>query len=81
MSVVSSDAAVLAHMKTTQTAVDEYQLLENQQKKMQILAMAMFIAVALLLLLAAVWFGLAFSEQLVAPCISPDRGGRAHPRR
>lgn len=64
------DASVLAHMRTTQTAVDEYQLLEKQQKKMQILAMSMFIAVALLLLLAAVWFGLAFSEQLVAPISS-----------
>ncbi len=61
------DATVLAHMQTTQTAVDEYQVLEGRQKQMQILAMGMFIAVALLLLLAAVWFGLAFSEQLVAP--------------
>ncbi|HYD19555.1 MAG TPA: PAS domain-containing sensor histidine kinase [Patescibacteria group bacterium] len=61
------DASVLAHMQTTQTAVDEYQVLEGRQKQMQILAMGMFIAVALLLLLAAVWFGLAFSEQLVAP--------------
>lgn len=61
------DASVLAHMRTTQTAVDEYQQLEDRQKNMQILAMGMFIAVALLLLLAAVWFGLSFSEQLVTP--------------
>lgn len=61
------DATVLQHMKTTQTAVDEYNTLEKRQSQMQITATFMFMAVALLLLLAAVWFGLAFSERLVAP--------------
>jgi two-component system nitrogen regulation sensor histidine kinase NtrY len=61
------DAAVLQHMRTTQTAVNEYNTLEKRQTQMQVTATAMFVAVALLLLLAAVWFGLTFSEQLVAP--------------
>jgi two-component system, NtrC family, nitrogen regulation sensor histidine kinase NtrY len=61
------DAGVLQHMQTTQKAVDAYNLLEQRQSQMQILATGTFMAVSLLLLLAAVWFGLAFSEQLVAP--------------
>ncbi|MBI1214630.1 MAG: HAMP domain-containing protein [Alphaproteobacteria bacterium] len=61
------DAAVLQHMRTTQTAVSEYNTLEQRQTQMQITTTAMFVAVALLLLLAAVWFGLTFSERLVAP--------------
>ena len=61
------DADVLRHMKTTQDAVDAYQTLQQRQDQMQIVATGTFMAVSLLLLLAAVWFGLMFSERLVAP--------------
>lgn len=61
------DASVLAHMTTTENAVKEYTTLEGRKSQVQISATAMFVAVALLLLLAAIWFGLSFSEQIVAP--------------
>lgn len=61
------DASVLAHMQTTEKAVAEYTTLEGRQSQLQISLTIMFIAMAMLLLLAAVWFGLSFSQQLVAP--------------
>lgn len=61
------DANVLLHMQRTQNAVNEYTTLEGRQAKLQISITALFLAVALLLLLAAVWFGLVFSQQLVGP--------------
>ncbi len=61
------DANVLQHMQTTQEAVDAYNTLKARQNQMQIVATSTFMAVSLLLLMAAVWFGLMFSERLVAP--------------
>jgi two-component system, NtrC family, nitrogen regulation sensor histidine kinase NtrY len=61
------DVGVLQHMQTTRTAVDAYKTLQQRQNQMQLVATATFMAVALLLLLGAVWFGLMFSERLVAP--------------
>jgi two-component system nitrogen regulation sensor histidine kinase NtrY len=61
------DASVLQHMKTVQEAVKEYTTLDGRRSQVQISFTALFMAVALLLLLAAVWFGLVFSGQLVAP--------------
>ncbi|MDD9899657.1 MAG: PAS domain-containing sensor histidine kinase [Alphaproteobacteria bacterium] len=61
------DSSVLTHMRTAEQAVHEYATLEGRSSQMQIAATALFIAVALLLLLAAVWFGLRFSEQLATP--------------
>src|SRR5690606_36630683 len=61
------DGNVLGHMATAERAVKEYTTLDGRKSRVQIAMTAMFIAVALLLLAAAVWFGLVFSEQLVAP--------------
>ena len=61
------DASVLAHMHTTEDAVKEYTTLQGRKTQLQVSVTAMFIAVALLLLLAAVWFALVFAEQLVTP--------------
>ena len=61
------DASVLAHMQTTEDAVKEYTTLQGRKTQLQVSVTAMFIAVALLLLLAAIWFGLVFAEQLVTP--------------
>ena len=61
------DANVLSHMEKTQTAVDEYTSLEGRQSRLQVSITAMFMAVALLLLLAAIWGGLIFSQSLVKP--------------
>lgn len=58
---------VLAHMATTQGAVKEYKELEARRRQIQIGLTVVFISVAVLLLLAAVWFGLNFAGQLVRP--------------
>ncbi len=58
---------VLAHMATTQTAVSEYKQLEGKRFGLQVTLSLIFIVVALLLLLAAVWFGLNFATRLVQP--------------
>lgn len=61
------DGSVLQHMATAERAVKEYTTLDGRKSRVQIAMTAMFAAIALLLLMAAVWFGLLFSEQLVAP--------------
>lgn len=61
------DANVLEHMDTAQNAVQEYTTLDGKKSQVQISFTVMFMAVAFLLLLAAVWFGLTFSGELVAP--------------
>lgn len=61
------DGNVLQHMATAERAVKEYTTLDGRKSRVQIAMTAMFAAIALLLLMAAVWFGLVFSEQLVTP--------------
>jgi two-component system nitrogen regulation sensor histidine kinase NtrY len=61
------DAKVLAHMDTTQRAVNEYTKLEGKRSGLQLIISLIFIAVAMLLLLAAVWFGMNFATRLVGP--------------
>ncbi|MBI1272703.1 MAG: HAMP domain-containing protein [Alphaproteobacteria bacterium] len=61
------DPDVLAHMATTQDAVREYAQLEGKRSGLQITITMIFIVVALLLLMAAVWFGLNFATRLVKP--------------
>jgi two-component system, NtrC family, nitrogen regulation sensor histidine kinase NtrY len=58
---------VLAHMETTQKAVSEYKQLEGKRFGLQATISLIFVVVALLLPLAAVWFGLNFSMRLVRP--------------
>jgi two-component system nitrogen regulation sensor histidine kinase NtrY len=58
---------VLAHMATTQKAVSEYKQLEGKRFGLQVTIGLIFIVVALLLLLAAVWFGLNFATRLTRP--------------
>lgn len=61
------DGAVLEHMKSVEDAVQEYTELEGQRSSLQISVTLMFVAVAFLLLLAAVWFGLLFARSLATP--------------
>jgi two-component system nitrogen regulation sensor histidine kinase NtrY len=61
------EPTVLAHMATTQTAVNEYKQLEGKRFGLQVTISLIFVVVALLLLLAAVWFGLNFATRLVRP--------------
>jgi two-component system nitrogen regulation sensor histidine kinase NtrY len=61
------DQRVLAHMNVAKAASAEYSQAEGSRSDLQIRVWLMFIVVALLLLLAAVWMGLHFARQLVQP--------------
>ena len=61
------DSTVLSHMATAEGAVKEYTELEGKSSHLQIMFTLMFIAVALLLLLVAIWLGLYFARQLANP--------------
>jgi len=61
------DPVVLSNLKDTRKAVAAYQQLEGHRSDLLLIFTMIFIVVALLLLLAAVWFGLIFSRQLIVP--------------
>jgi two-component system nitrogen regulation sensor histidine kinase NtrY len=61
------DQRVLAHISIAKAASAEYSQAEGSRSDLQIRVWLMFIVVALLLLLAAVWMGLYFARQLVQP--------------
>ena len=61
------DPKVLDHVSRTSEAVAEYQKLEGTRNHLEITFSAIFIVVALLLLLAAVWVGLSLASQLATP--------------
>jgi len=58
---------VLGHMEATQTAVREYRELEGRRFDLQTRLTLIFVVVALLLLMGAVWAGLNFATYLVRP--------------
>ncbi len=61
------DSRVLGHMESTRWAVQRYEELEGNRFSLQITFALIFLVVALLLLLVAVWIGLAFANQLTGP--------------
>ena len=61
------DPRVLAHMDQSATAVQLYRQLEGERNRMIITFAVIFLVVALLLLMAAVWVGLAFADRLSTP--------------
>lgn len=64
------DARVIGHTQRTQTAVAQYHKLEGKRSDLQITFSLIFIVVALLLLLAAVWVGLILATRLAQPIMS-----------
>ena len=58
---------VLDHIARTKKAVAEYQSLEGQRHTFEITFAMMFVLVALLLLMAAIWAGLTFATRLAGP--------------
>lgn len=58
---------VLNHMEATQKAVTEYESLKEHSSGIRLMITLIFVAVAMLLLMAAVWFGLNFANSLVRP--------------
>ena len=61
------DPRVLGHMESTSWAVQRYEELEGNRYSLQITFALIFLVVALLLLLVAVWIGLAFANQMTGP--------------
>ena len=61
------DPQVLRHMDTTKDAVRLYVELEGKRSDLQVTFALIFVVVALMLLLAAVWVGLAFANNLTRP--------------
>ncbi|WP_319633646.1 sensor histidine kinase NtrY-like [Pelagibius marinus] len=61
------DSRVIGHMESTRWAVQRYEDLEGNRFSLQITFALIFLVVALLLLLVAVWIGLAFANQLTGP--------------
>ncbi|WP_114391637.1 sensor histidine kinase NtrY-like [Oleisolibacter albus] len=61
------ESRVLEHMDATQSAVTEYRRLEGQRFGLQTRLTLIFIGVAVLLLLAAIWTGLNVATYLVQP--------------
>src|SRR3546814_6802865 len=54
-------------MESTSWAVQRYEELEGNRFSLQITFALIFLVVALLLLLVAVWVGLAFANQMTGP--------------
>ena len=61
------DSRVLEHMKNTQGGVAEYNALKNQLGRLQVTFSIVFVTLALLLLLASIWYGMVFASRLTAP--------------
>lgn len=61
------DASVLSHVAATRDATKEYSQMEGQYSGLQITVTMIFVVVALLLLMAAMWIGIVLARQLVAP--------------
>jgi two-component system nitrogen regulation sensor histidine kinase NtrY len=61
------DPRVLDHVKAAGRAVQEYTELKGRLSSLQITVNLIFLVVALLMLLAAVWFGLNFANYLATP--------------
>jgi two-component system nitrogen regulation sensor histidine kinase NtrY len=60
-------SSVLNHVQRVEGAVGQYRKLESRYSGIQVTFVLIFVVVALLVLLASVWVGLAFSNQLVRP--------------
>jgi two-component system nitrogen regulation sensor histidine kinase NtrY len=61
------NAQVLQQLRETRANVAEYQLLEQRRAGVQVAFGLMYVAMALTLLLSAIWIGMWFANRLVAP--------------
>jgi two-component system nitrogen regulation sensor histidine kinase NtrY len=61
------NARVLQQLRATRANVAEYQLLEQRRTGVQVAFGLMYVAMALTLLLSAIWIGMWFANRLVAP--------------
>lgn len=61
------DHKVLEHIDSTQGAEQEYKRLRNQISSLEIKFFLIFLMLAILLLLAAIWRGMVFADQVTHP--------------
>ena len=61
------DARVLDHLALTQAAVTEYETLEGGLSSVQLTFALIYVTVALVILLAAIWLGLWAANRIVSP--------------
>jgi two-component system nitrogen regulation sensor histidine kinase NtrY len=61
------DSKVLAHMRSAQGAVSEYNTLRAQLEHLQTIFSLLFVTLALLLLVASIWYGMVFAARLTVP--------------
>ncbi len=61
------DPKVLSYVARAELAVDEYKRLEGEKSGIRVNFVLIFAVVALLMLLAAIWFALAFAARLMEP--------------
>ncbi len=64
------DPKVIDHIKMTERAASRYQAMEKERGGIQISFVMIFVVVAVLLLMAAIWIGLIVSNQLAQPISS-----------
>ena len=61
------DEKVLRHLTDTKKAVQDYEALQTRYAGLQVTVTLIFVVVGLLMVLAAIWFGLILARQLVTP--------------
>lgn len=61
------DATVLEHLSETRAAVSEYENLETRRNQFQVTFALIYVTVALITLLAAIWLGLWAANRIVDP--------------
>ncbi|MCD8520622.1 MAG: PAS domain-containing sensor histidine kinase [Alphaproteobacteria bacterium] len=61
------DPQVLSHLDATKEAAESYKSLQARMSSLQIIVTMIFVVVGLLMVLAAIWFGLLLARQLVNP--------------
>src|SRR5690606_4631012 len=61
------DAQVLEHLAETREAVSEYESLETRRNQFQVTFALIYVTVALITLLAAIWLGLWAANRIVDP--------------
>ncbi|MCD8566440.1 MAG: PAS domain-containing sensor histidine kinase [Alphaproteobacteria bacterium] len=61
------DPQVLSHVDATRRASESYNSLQHRISNLQIIVTMIYVMVGLLMVLAAIWFGLLLARQLVSP--------------
>jgi two-component system, NtrC family, nitrogen regulation sensor histidine kinase NtrY len=61
------DQRAMSFGRVAENAVEQYRLLDSQRVNVQRAFAAMYAIITLMLLLSAIWIGLAFADKLIAP--------------